>query len=795
MRKLLSLIVASVLLVVALFALFAYTPSSSAPTIAVPYVSSGTYFDENITIYANGTVSDPLAIDHIGTAYTLNGSVNGTLSIYRNSTNLNGGGFNVNGMGRISVVLENVSNVMVSDLSLNNTSLGIIASYVSGLTLTNLNISAPSGPAAAFSNVSNAQLSGDNFSSSSSVSILVAYSSNVNLSSDNINNPTIDGVGLLISHDPTPVYLYKDSVNTTAGKGVETSGITTGIVITDSSFAAYQAISVPGSISMFTVTGSTFNLTDKTGSNGYVADFEGDYSYNTLFADNYVYSNYTNAIGVNVNAGIGNNVTVTGNIFSDIGIAVEGDGGFGSSFIISNNKFIDSKQAVQLYFISGVTITGNDFINSSDYGIEINPGVNNTITGNSFQNVSNSIILVSVSGNLIVSDNLINDSVTGISLIGVASGLVYGNHITNVLYPLNVSYSSDVQIFDDSFNNSSTGINALDVLNSAFYSNSISNVSGNLFNLEQSSQIQVYANTYSNAGGFLLNLSSDTGVQFFHNNFDNGTYVNVSLSNLFNVSWYSDLPVGGNYWSNYSHNGEGTNGIGPYPYNISSSSQDKYPLTSPWKSYTITFVESGLPTGTEWSVTFGSVTVTTTGEDITYTPVAAEHVSIAYSIGEVSGYTLSSSSGSVTVNGNSQTISVTYTQNQTQTPQLYSVNFTETGLPSGTSWSLYINGLKHTSNTTYMVVQLPPGTYYISVSTQSGYSSSAPVSITVSNSNLSENVNYTSISSPSSGNTPLLLGMLGIGAVVGLVVGIVGFMIYTGTGPFGRFKKVGGNKP
>ena len=74
--------------------------------------------------------------------------------------------------------------------------------------------------------------------------------------------------------------------------------------------------------------------------------------------------------------------------------------------------------------------------------------------------------------------------------------------------------------------------------------------------------------------------------------------------------------------------------------------------------YDITFTATGLPSGTSWYATLNGQTQSTTSSSITFRDTSGTY---SYSIGSVSGYTVSPSSGSVSVGG-SQSVSVTYTE-------------------------------------------------------------------------------------------------------------------------------------
>jgi len=66
------------------------------------------------------------------------------------------------------------------------------------------------------------------------------------------------------------------------------------------------------------------------------------------------------------------------------------------------------------------------------------------------------------------------------------------------------------------------------------------------------------------------------------------------------------------------------------------------------KKYSVTYTESGLPSGTSWSVTLNGSTLSSNTNTISFT---VSNGTYSYSIGSVNGYTASSSSGFITVNG------------------------------------------------------------------------------------------------------------------------------------------------
>jgi hypothetical protein len=157
-------------------------------------------------------------------------------------------------------------------------------------------------------------------------------------------------------------------------------------------------------------------------------------------------------------------------------------------------------------------------------------------------------------------------------------------------------------------------------------------------------------------------------------------------------------------------------------------------------TYDVTFDESGLVSGTSWSVTFGGTTESSTTTQIEFEGI--ENGTYAYTVGAVSGETAQPSSGSVTVNGADVTSTTTFT---TAAPPAYDVTFHESGLVSGTSWSVTLNGSTKTSTATTVKFKETNGTYEYSVGNVAGYTAT-PLSgsVDVGGSDLTVAVEFTS---------------------------------------------------
>ncbi len=144
-------------------------------------------------------------------------------------------------------------------------------------------------------------------------------------------------------------------------------------------------------------------------------------------------------------------------------------------------------------------------------------------------------------------------------------------------------------------------------------------------------------------------------------------------------------------------------------------------------TYNVTFSESGLPSGTSWSVTLNGSTEFSTTSTIVFTVINGSY---AFNVSAVTGYTVQPSSGRAVVTGAAVPEAVTFMLIVGAT---YSVSFTETGLVPGTTWSVTLGGALESSTTATIVFTEPNGTYSYSVTSVAGYQvSPAPGNVDVS---------------------------------------------------------------
>jgi hypothetical protein len=131
--------------------------------------------------------------------------------------------------------------------------------------------------------------------------------------------------------------------------------------------------------------------------------------------------------------------------------------------------------------------------------------------------------------------------------------------------------------------------------------------------------------------------------------------------------------------------------------------------------YVLTFTESGLPAGTNWSVTVASVLRFSTTSSITFNEPNGTY---SYAIGGVPGYTTSPRTGSKTIEGASVLVNVPFSVTT------YTVSFTESGLPGGTSWSVTVAGGLKSASTSIISFTEANGTFSYTVAGVTGYTAS-----------------------------------------------------------------------
>ena len=151
--------------------------------------------------------------------------------------------------------------------------------------------------------------------------------------------------------------------------------------------------------------------------------------------------------------------------------------------------------------------------------------------------------------------------------------------------------------------------------------------------------------------------------------------------------------------------------------------------------YTLWFNETGLPSGSSWSISIpGSLSnsVTSTIE------VLERNGTYAWDLSSVpNGWRGNPASGSITVSGSNASITIAFVK-------VYNVTFSESGLSSGATWAVTLNGVKNTSGSSSIVFGMINGTYAFTVGAVPGYfSTPSKGNVTIAGATVSETITFT----------------------------------------------------
>jgi len=185
-------------------------------------------------------------------------------------------------------------------------------------------------------------------------------------------------------------------------------------------------------------------------------------------------------------------------------------------------------------------------------------------------------------------------------------------------------------------------------------------------------------------------------------------------------------------------------------------------------TYAITFTESGLSSGTSWSVTLNNIEKSSTNGTIIFNEPNGTY---SYIISGISGYRSNTYSGTINVNGNPVSNSITWAI------ITYPITITENGIPNGTSWSATLTGTTFngqyinvtlSSDTNTIIFNEPNGSYSYIIHLPSGYqSNNAKGSVNVSGNSAiatfkaQQKTNY------------LWIGIIAVVIIIAIVIGVI----------------------
>ena len=169
-------------------------------------------------------------------------------------------------------------------------------------------------------------------------------------------------------------------------------------------------------------------------------------------------------------------------------------------------------------------------------------------------------------------------------------------------------------------------------------------------------------------------------------------------------------------------------------------------VPGPW-TFGLTFLETGLPTGSNWSVTLDGVSASAPSPGpISFLVRNGTH---DFVIPPLRTYAAFPSSGTVGVDGSSLTIAIAFAPREGPFP----VWFNETGLPLGTLWAVTLGGSTLTSVNAGIEFLATDGTYPFLVSVPVGFSAAVRGgTVSVAGTGVSEEIAFVPVPLPLSAN-------------------------------------------
>jgi hypothetical protein len=189
----------------------------------------------------------------------------------------------------------------------------------------------------------------------------------------------------------------------------------------------------------------------------------------------------------------------------------------------------------------------------------------------------------------------------------------------------------------------------------------------------------------------------------------------------------------------------------------------------PSGQYQVVFNETGLPSGTNWSLTLGGVEGFSTGASIEF---MEKNGTYQYTVAQIATFSVTPQSGTVSVSGMPAAETIVFV------PQgEYAITFSEGGLPSATAWSVVLAGVTLSSTDPMITFTELNGTYSYMILVVPGYTSSPFLgSVNTSGQAVSVPVEFTRSSSVSATSSGLFFGLsmkelyLTVAVVIAVVV-------------------------
>jgi len=184
-------------------------------------------------------------------------------------------------------------------------------------------------------------------------------------------------------------------------------------------------------------------------------------------------------------------------------------------------------------------------------------------------------------------------------------------------------------------------------------------------------------------------------------------------------------------------------------------------------SYDVALTESGLPSGTNWTVTLGGAAQSSVGPTIVFDETNGSY---EFRLGPISGFRSPNETGEISVNGTAVGVAIEFASVE------FNVTITEVGLPVGTAWNVTVASTVYVSRTAAVVFGAANGSYAFRVAPVPGFSlTHGQGTLDVNGAPTGIEVTFTANVTQTGSSAPATAGLLDSGwiswALLGSVVG------------------------
>jgi YVTN family beta-propeller protein len=156
-------------------------------------------------------------------------------------------------------------------------------------------------------------------------------------------------------------------------------------------------------------------------------------------------------------------------------------------------------------------------------------------------------------------------------------------------------------------------------------------------------------------------------------------------------------------------------------YVVNFNSNNLSQVGTPQPSYPVTFAETGLPLGTNWTVECNSTYYDTSNTEVAFPEANGTY---NYTASTVPGFSSPAPSGSLSVTGGPVQVNISFAP-------AYPVTFQESGLPPGTFWSVMIGTIDNGTGNGSLQLFEPNGTFLYTVEPVVGFQTTWTGHVTV----------------------------------------------------------------